>query len=484
MIVTPVILCGGVGTRLWPLSRAEFPKQFLALYQGKSLFQLAAELAANIPSKSIELSRSLVITSEKYRSLAHDQLAALGHVTASILLEPVPRNTAPALTLAALKAIENGADPILVVMSADQIIVDSASFYNVLKTAIRSAESNSILVLGIEPDSPETGYSYIKIKHMQHAQININDVFDVSCFVEKPDFMTAQSCLKEGNYYWNSGILVIRASIWLESLYQLRPDIAEAVNLAWNAKSDDGYFECPDKILFQKIPDVTIDSAVLEPISRQLDIEESGINGLKMIDLTAAGWKDLGAWDAIWEEGEQDANSNVICGDAIVYDVKESLIHTSNRLVGVVGVENIVVIETSDAVLVMDKNKSQNLKDLVAVLAKNSRVEHIRHRKMYYPWGWSDLIEESDLCIVEHIQVMPNFSVKMLKNMHCSESYIVVRGDAELICGNNAIFLTENQSVGIPACDVYSLVNSSVAPLEVIKVQSCRVLCYKEGCRI
>ena len=356
--VAPVILCGGSGTRLWPLSRSGFPKQFLVLSGTTSLFQQAVERVNAIGCADIELGETLVVTNEEHRFLALDQLRELKAVKATLLLEPVARNTAPALTLAALRAVEQGEDPILVVTPADQTITDQIAFITALRHSVYAAADGAIIILGITPTAPETGYGYIK----HQGEVKSFGEYSVAQFAEKPDAATAQQYLDTGNYCWNSGMFVLRASSWLKALQQFRPDISSATKLAWQDRTSDAQFVRPIKAAFESVPSESIDYAVMERCP------SSGIT-INMVPL-AAGWNDLGAWDAVWQVGAQDANGNVIQGDTFQADTTNSLIYASSRMVSAVGVDNLVIVETADAVLVADRSQSQHVKKIVAMLEK------------------------------------------------------------------------------------------------------------------
>lgn len=471
MIIVPVILCGGSGTRLWPLSRSGFPKQFLALSDGvtnQSLFQQAIERIYSIAIDSdISFGKAAIVTNEEHRFLALDQLGELTKASADLLLEPIGRNTAPALTLAALYAQELGGsqgDPILVVTPADQTVVNTLAFTKALQQAIAIASKDAIAILGITPNTPETGYGYIKVGREKC----LDGAYTVERFVEKPNKVNANKYLEEGGYFWNGGMFVLRANIWLSALKEFRPDILNATKNAWSTKSKDlsdhSAFLRPDPELFKNIPSESIDYAVIErcPGSKF---------PIKMVELDA-GWNDLGAWDAVWQVGKQDAHGNVTNGDVLSTNSKNSLIHASSRLVSVVGVENLIIVETADAVLVADRKNSQDVKHIVGQLEAQKREEKNLHRKVSRPWGWYDSVDEGERFKVKRIQVKPGASLSLQMHHHRAEHWIVVKGTAEITNGNQVMLLTENQSTYIPQGQTHRLANPGKTPLEIIEVQS------------
>lgn len=458
--LTPVILCGGSGTRLWPLSRSGFPKQFLVLSGTSSLFQQAIERLNAMTADDFVIGETLVVTNEAHRFLALDQLRELSAVKASLLLEPAGRNTAPALTLAALQATANGDDPILVVTPADQTIADGAAFTAALQRSARVAADGTIVILGITPDKPETGYGYIR----HRGEAGEHGEFKVAQFAEKPDAATAIAYLASGDTTWNSGMFVLRASTWLKALQCFRPDIYSATVAAWAGRGHDAPFIRPDAVAFAAIPSDSIDYAVIERCPAS-DFP------IRMIPL-AAGWNDLGAWDAVWQVGVQDGQGNVTQGDTLMADTTNTLIHATSRLVGTVGIDNLVIIETADAVLVAERSQSQHVKKLVLALEQQKREEHTTHRKVHRPWGWYDSIDEAERFKVKRIQVKPKASLSLQKHHHRAEHWIVVKGTAEITCGDRTILLTENQSTYIPLGEMHRLANPGTIPLEIIEVQS------------
>jgi len=477
--VTPVILCGGSGTRLWPLSRSGFPKQFLVLSgddSSQSLFQQAIERINAIANADIELGATLIVTNEDHRFLALDQLRELKDVHATVLLEPSGRNTAPALTLAAFQAMvgaEEGGqagshDPILIITPADQTVKNSGAFTKALQDCVAvvlADQSNkAIAILGITPTAPETGYGYIR----RNPEAGAHHEYTVDQFVEKPDAKTAQAYLEDGNYLWNSGMFVLRASTWLAALQEFRPDIFGATETAWVGKTIDQSgqttFVRPDKGIFNTIPSESIDYAVIEKCPQSTFT-------IKMVELDA-GWNDLGAWDAVWQVGKQDEQGNVTSGDTLLSNTNNSLVHASSRLVSAVGIENLIIIETADAVLVADRKNSQDVKHIVNQLEAQKREERNLHRKVARPWGWYDSVDEGERFKVKRIQVKPEASLSLQMHHHRAEHWIVVKGVAEITNGDQVITLTENQSTYIPQGQTHRLANPGKTPLEIIEVQS------------
>jgi len=457
--VQPVVMAGGSGTRLWPLSRAGYPKQFLVLAGNQSLFQQAARRLAALAGDGLALAAPLVVGNEEHRFLVLDQLRECQLDPAALLLEPAGRNTAPALTLAALQALDEGQDPVLVVTPADQTVADEAAFTRAVRTAVRQAAAGDIVILGVKPDRAETGYGYIRAGHATSE-----DVLDVAAFVEKPDAPTARRYVDDGGYYWNAGMFVLRASVWLAALERLRPDIAAATRHAWDARRSDERFVRPGAAEFAAVPAESVDYAVMErcPGSGQT---------IRMVVLDA-GWNDLGAWDAVWQALPKDEAGNASNGDALLSDCRDSLVHAGSRLVSVIGLDGVVVVETADAVLVASRAKSQDVKKVVERLGAEQRGEHALHRKVHRPWGWYDSVDEGARFQVKRIMVKPGASLSLQMHHHRAEHWIVVKGTAEVTVGEKKILLAENQSTYIPLGEVHRLANPGKLPLEIIEVQS------------
>jgi mannose-1-phosphate guanylyltransferase/mannose-6-phosphate isomerase len=465
--VQPVIMAGGSGTRLWPLSRALYPKQFLVLQGTHTLFQQAVRRLSDLADNRLAIQPATVVGNDEHRFLVQEQLREVLPQQAGqarYLLEPVGRNTAPAMTLAALQAHSEpqgtDPDPVLVVTPADQTIVDEAAFRSALQTAILEAALGRLVVLGITPDRPETGFGYIRSGPGGESAAR------VISFVEKPDTATAQSYVASGNYHWNSGMFVVRASVWLKALKQFRPDIAQACQTAWDGRSTDARFVRPEKEAFARIPPESVDYAVMEKCPQ----EGSGFD-IRMVPLKA-GWSDLGAWDAVWQVGQKDTEGNTTRGDALLHDSHNTLVHATSRLVGVLGLDGVVVVETPDAVLVADRNRSQEVKHLVNRLQQDGRHEQNLHRQVHRPWGWYDSIDAGDRFQVKRIMVKPGASLSLQMHHHRAEHWIVVRGTAEVTNGDKVILLSENQSTYIPLGQVHRLSNPGKVPLEIIEVQS------------
>ena len=463
--LVPVILAGGSGTRLWPLSRAQHPKQFLAIGGPDTLFQQAAARLSALGGDGITVGAPLVVGNEEHRFTVVDQLREQSIEPAAVLLEPIGRNTAPALTLAALQATAGGdADPVLVVAPADHAIPDRGAFSASLRTAVPAAADGAIVVLGIAPTRPDTGYGYIRTRTVGGAALR-----DVEAFVEKPDAETAERYVAEGAYLWNSGMFVLRARTWLAALALFRPDILEATTAAWRDATRDAAFVRVDARAFAAVPSESVDYAVMEPASRARGGD--GVPPVRLVPLDA-GWSDLGAWDAVWQIGDRDADGNAASGDTVLRGSRNTLVHATSRLVGVIGLENVTVVETPDAVLVAHRDRSPEVKELVGTLQRQGRTEASVHRRVYRPWGWYESIDQGPRFQVKRILVKPGASLSLQMHHHRAEHWIVVTGTAEVTNGEQVSMLTENQSTYIPLGQRHRLANPGKVPLEIIEVQS------------
>ncbi|WP_396267808.1 mannose-1-phosphate guanylyltransferase/mannose-6-phosphate isomerase [Ideonella sp.] len=455
--ICPVVMAGGSGTRLWPLSRAGFPKQFLALSGETTLFQQAVERLMALEADDIAVSQPVIVGNAEHRFMVREQLLEID-VDPLIMLEPSARNTAPAMTLAALQASVGHEDPVLVVSPSDQTIGNDEAFTQALQLAVRTAATGAFVILGVTPDRPETGYGYIR------SNAAAGGVASVAEFVEKPDAATAARYLAEGHYTWNSGMFVVKASVWLAALEAFRPDILKATQASWDARKENERFIRPSRAEFEHVPSESVDYAVLERCP-------GSAFDIRMVPLNAA-WNDLGAWDAVWMAAARDARGNASQGDVMIVDSDNTLIHATSRLVGAVGLKDVIVVETPDAVLVTDRSRSQDVKKIVAKLGERGRIEHALHRKVHRPWGWYDSIDMGPRFQVKRIMVRPGASLSLQMHHHRAEHWIVVTGTAEVTCGEKKILLTENQSTYIPLGEVHRLANPGRVDLEIIEVQS------------
>lgn len=403
-----------------------------------------------------------IVTNEEHRFLARQQFEGAGISLGATILEPEARNTAPALSLAAMHALESGEDPVLVVTPADQMIANPEGFLQAVSRAIKLASGDSITVLGVTPTHPETGFGYIKADI--RGSSNTVDHLRVIRFVEKPNQADASIYLRDGNYFWNSGVFVLKASVWMRALGLFRPDISKAIEQAWATRIISGEILRPSKSEFEKTPSESIDYAVMEHCAQsELDVF--------MVPLEA-GWSDLGSWEALWNETTKDSNGNALLGDVLSSDSRNTMVHASSRLVSLVGVENLVVVETADAVLVAQKSKSQAVTCIVRMLSDQNREECNLHRKVFRPWGWFDSVDEGLHFKVKRIHVNPYSSLSLQRHRLRAEHWVVVKGTAEVTCGEKIFVLSENQSTFIPTGEVHRLRNLGETPLEIIEVQS------------
>jgi mannose-1-phosphate guanylyltransferase / mannose-6-phosphate isomerase len=462
MLIQPVVLSGGSGTRLWPLSREKYPKQLLPLMGDDSLLQATVRRVEGIAD--VELAAPLVVCNEEYRFVIAEQLRVMGK-PGTVVLEPRGRNTAPALTLAAKAAMAHGADPVLLVMPADHVILDKAAFQQVVRQGAVLAEGGAMVTFGITPDAPETGYGYIQAG----AAFLADGAKRIARFVEKPDLATAQGYLAEGNYLWNSGLFMVRASVWLAALKLCRPDILAACDTAWAEGKSDGEFVRVGKEAFAACPSDSIDYAVMERIAKP-DAATTLPAGV-VIPLRA-GWSDVGAWEALWKALPKDSHGNVAQGDVLLQDSSNTLALSEGRLIACVGVSDLVIVETADAILVAHKDKTQDVKKIVDCLKAAGRTEGQVHRKVFRPWGSYDSVDSGARFQVKRIVVKPGATLSLQMHHHRAEHWIVVSGTAKVTKGDTTFLMSENESTYIPLGTTHRLENPGCLDLEMIEVQS------------
>ena len=460
MNLQPVILCGGAGTRLWPLSREQYPKQLLALAGDDTLLQATARrVDKSLASSGRKVLPPIVVANEDYRFITAEQLRQAGVVPAAIVLEPVGRNTAPALTLAALVALQAGEDPVLVVMPADHVIAGVEAFRAAVTHGASHAEAGKVVTFGIKPTFPETGYGYIRAGKSLEGQ---DGGREIKAFTEKPDSATARSYVASGEHLWNSGIFVLRASVWLNQLQARRPEMVQACRAAFEARKPDRDFLCIDKDAFAGCPADSIDYAVMEKLPE----------GLGVVIPLDAGWSDVGAWDALWHLGTRNADNNVLQGDVVTVGTRDTFAISQSRLLALVGLEDVVVIETPDAVLVAHMDNMQQVKDVVAQLKREGRSEADTHRKIYRPWGYYDSVDAGNRFQVKRIVVNPGAALSLQMHHHRAEHWVVVRGTARVTRGEETFLVSENESTYIPIGTKHRLENPGKVALEIIEVQS------------
>lgn len=460
MNLQPVILCGGAGTRLWPLSREQYPKQLLALTGGSdTLLQATARrVDGSLANEGRQVLAPIVVGNEDYRFITAEQLRQAGVATAVLVLEPAGRNTAPALALAALAALATGGDPALVVMPADHVITDVGAFRAAVALGATHAEAGNLVTFGIRPTRPEIGYGYIRAG----TEFPAGRGHEISAFVEKPDAPTAERYLASGEYLWNSGIFMMRASVWMAQLGALRPDIVKACNSAFDGRSEDRDFLRVHAQAFAACPSDSIDYAVMEKLPA----------GLGVVIPFSAGWSDVGAWDALWEVNSKDADGNVLQGDVVALATRDTIVISQSRLVACAGLADAVVVETPDAVLVAHKSRIQQVKEIVARLKREGRTEADTHRKIHRPWGYYDSIDAGERFQVKRIVVNPGAALSLQMHHHRAEHWIVVRGTARVTRGEESFLVSENTSTYIPLGTRHRLENPGKVPLEMIEVQS------------
>jgi len=455
MNIIPVVLSGGSGTRLWPLSRKLYPKQLLPLVDEHTLLQDTLLRVNHMPDISNEV---VIVCNEEHRFLVAEQLRQIEVSTKAILLEPEGRNTAPALTLA---AYASEGDNLMLVMPADHVIQDVAAFEQAIGVAAELARQDHVVTFGVVPDCAETGYGYIQ----QGEAISNSAGFKISRFVEKPDETTAQGYLDSGDYLWNSGMFMLKPSVWLKHLTELQPEIIHACQAAYEKGSQDNDFYRVDNDAFLSCPSDSIDYAVMERLTAQA-------GGLAAVVPLDANWSDVGAFAALWEIGSKNEDGNVIRGDVVTVDVKDSLLISNGRLVAGVGIDNMVVVETADAVLVADMSKAQNVKQVVDWLKQQKRDEHIIHRRVFRPWGSYEGIDVGKRHQVKHITVNPGAALSLQLHHHRAEHWVVVSGTAKVTRGEETFLVSENESTYIPLGTKHRLENPGAIPLDMIEVQS------------
>ena len=471
----PVILCGGAGTRLWPLSREAEPKQFLALTGGgHSLLQQTALRLAGLDGlvKDAQLAPTpILVTQDETRFLVAGQLADIGVPTGQIVLEPVGKNTAPALTLAALQALaaHPGQDPVLLAMPADHVVTQQQAFVQAVAQALPGALQGAVVTFGIVPDRAETGYGYIEVQLRAGAAASDTSggLQTIKAFVEKPDAATAERYVQGGRHLWNSGLFMLRASVWLKALGHYRPDILAACEQAMAGARRDLDFVRPQADAFKACPSESIDYAVMEHLPGNTTL---GISA-QVLPLQA-GWSDVGAWDALHGVLPQDTQGNATVGDALLHNTRHSLVFANHRTVAAAGLEHVGIVETADAVLVVDLRQTQDVKQIVGQLKASGHQLASTHRKVHRPWGWYDSIDSGERFQVKRIVVKPGASLSLQLHHHRAEHWIVVKGTAEVVNGDQTLLLQENQSTYIPLGQKHRLSNPGKVPLEIIEVQS------------
>ena len=448
-MIVPVILSGGSGTRLWPLSRTFFPKQFINLVNDTTLFQ---DTIMRLPN---EVSEPLIICNEAHRFIVAEQLRQIESGNIGIILEPVGKNTAPAIAIAAMKLLNDNKDPILLVLSSDHLIKNNQKFHNSIIVANEIAEQKKLVAIGVEPSAAETGYGYIEIDNSDKSEY-----YNIISFTEKPNQKNAKKYLDSGNYLWNSGIFLFRASVYLRELEKFEPEIYTACKKSSKSVNIDSDFIRLDNIHFRKCPSKSIDYAVMEKTNDAVVVPFNGV------------WSDIGSWDTLWKAKPKDTNNNVIEGDVILDKVSNSYVYSSNRLVSATNLSDLIIIDTQDALLVSSKKSSQNINNIVEKLKIDSRSEKDDNRKVYRPWGYFDSIDYGEGFQVKRLFINPGAKLSLQKHQKRAEHWVVVKGIALVTCGENKYKLTENQSTYIPKGEIHRLENREKNPLEIIEIQT------------
>ena len=460
-LLVPVVLSGGSGTRLWPVSREKHPKQLQPLLGGESLLQNTLRRLEGLP-----LAAPIIVSNQEYRFITAEQLRQLGLPDWTLLLEPTGRNTAPALTAAALYATREGADPVLLATPADHHVRNGEGFRSAVLGGLAEAERGAVVTFGIVPDRAETGYGYIETSAGAGAA-TAGTSADLLGFREKPDAVTAGAYVAGGRHFWNSGIFMLRASVWLKAIGHLAPEILAACREAVDSACADGDFVRLDADAFARSPADSIDYAVMEklPADKELCIP------CRVVPLDV-GWSDVGAWDALWQAIDRDADGNAVKGDVWLEDSHGNLVIAEHGLVACIGCEDMVVVETADAVLIAPKARTQEVKRIVSRLKVAGRSETDLHRKVHRPWGWYDSIDSGERFQVKRIVVRPGATLSLQMHHHRAEHWVVVRGTAKVTRGDETILLGENESTYIPLGVTHRLENPGQIPLEIIEVQS------------
>ena len=468
--IVPVVLSGGAGTRLWPLSRELYPKQLLPLVGERTMLQETVLRLSGLA----DLGAPLVVCNDAHRFMVAEQLRQVGRAADSVILEPIGRNTAPAVAVAAMRAMADGTDPLLLVLPADHVIPDAVALRAAVSAGVAAVQDGALLTFGIVPTAPETGYGYIKRgarcaaraanKPASSLQPPVPDLYDVQRFVEKPDLATAEKYVASGDYFWNSGMFLFRASTYLAELAKAAPEMLAACEQAWQGRVTDLDFTRLDAEAFAVCPADSIDYAVMEKTKHAVVIP---------LD---AGWSDVGSWAALWAVGDADGQGNVCAGDVINIDCKDSYLYSGTRLVAGIGLQDAVVIETADAILVAAKDRVQEVKQVVERLKKLERQEYLLHRRVNRPWGAYEGLDAGDGFLVKRITVTPGSSLSLQSHRHRAEHWVVVRGIAEVTCENVIQTLEANQSAYIPIGAKHRLSNPGGEILEIIEVQTGKLL--------
>jgi mannose-1-phosphate guanylyltransferase len=450
-MILPVVMSGGSGSRLWPLSRKKHPKQFLSLVSENTMLQDTV-----LRLEGLDCMPPTVICNEGHRFIVAEQLDEIDQLGGEIILEPQGRNTAPAIALAAINAVNQGQDPYLLVLAADHVIQDNEAFHRAIGSAIDSAATGKVVTFGIVPDKPETGYGYIR----SGTAFNDSECLSVEEFVEKPDLEKAQAYLDSGQYFWNSGMFLFKASVYLAELEAYCPDILIACKKAMDGAQKESDFTRLDNEAFLACPDDSIDYAIME---------QTNLAAMVPLD---AGWSDVGSWSSIWEVSEKDDSNNSIRGDVKAIDVKDCLIDARDKMVAAIGVENLVIVETSDAIVIAEQSRVQDIKKIVEDLNANARSEATEHRTIYRPWGHIDLLQKGERYKSKQVTIKPHHRLSMQKHYHRAEHWVVVSGTAKVVCNDNEQLVTENQSTYIPVGATHMIENPGSIPLIMIEVQT------------